>query len=259
MKKIYILPNLFTTASLFCGMLAITNIIVGDFETACLLILISAILDMLDGKIARLTKTQTSFGLNYDSLSDLVAFGVAPGVLIFAWLRSLSPDGGIRLAAGVATLYPICGALRLARFNVQVVREEKKYFIGLPIPAAAGAVVSTFLAFWKQDMFGEWEPHVFLRFLPFFFVGVSCLMVSNIPYMSLKHIDLEKRKPFDYLVMIIILACIGIALWHMRTLMLLFGFWAYALSGVLGRVMRFHRLREEEKQAPLPTPRGDRQ
>lgn len=254
MRKIYILPNLFTTASLFCGLLAIIHIFEGHYELACTLILISIIMDTLDGRIARLTRTQSAFGLNYDSLSDLVAFGVAPAMLMFTWLKALSDVSSYRVATGVSILFAICGALRLARFNVQVVREERKKFVGLPIPAAAGTVVATFLALWRSGLLLEWEDSFIFRLLPLIFIGLSCLMVSNIPYPSWKRIDLERRKPFDYLVSIIIVICLIVALWQIRTLILFLGFWFYVIWGFLGSLLHLHRT---EKQAFPQTSRGD--
>ena len=245
MRKVYILPNLFTTASLFCGLLAILNVYDAHYEMASTLILISAVMDALDGRIARLTRTQSHFGINYDSLSDLVAFGVAPAMLMYSWLKAATGGAGERVATGVSILFAICGALRLARFNVQVIKEERKNFTGLPIPAAAGAVVATFLALWRMEFFFEDENHLLLRFLPIVFIGLSCLMVSNIPYPSMKHIDLERRKPFDYLVSIIIIVCLIVALWQMRTLILFLGFWSYVIWGVLGRLVRVHKVQED--------------
>ncbi|MBN1900415.1 CDP-diacylglycerol--serine O-phosphatidyltransferase [Candidatus Sumerlaeota bacterium] len=251
MRKIYILPNLFTTASLFCGLLAIVNIFEGQYELACTLILISIVMDALDGRIARLTRTQSSFGLNYDSLSDIVAFGVAPAMLIFTWLQAISDASSHRVATGVSILFAICGALRLARFNVQVIKEERKKFVGLPIPAAAGAVVATFLTLWKSGLLFDQEDSFVFRLLPLLFIGLSCLMVSNIPYPSWKRIDLERRKPFDYLVAIIIVICLIVALWQFRPQILFLGFWSYVCWGILGSLLHLHRPNEETfSQAP---------
>lgn len=250
MKKVYLLPNLFTTASLFCGMLAVTRIFEdqpASLNEACWLILLSAILDGLDGKIARLTRSESAFGVNYDSLSDLVAFGVAPAALIF---NILSDEGSMKVASGVTTLYTICGALRLARFNVQHTREEKKAFTGLPIPAAAGTVVAAFLVYTRFDPVSEVPAKV----LPFLMVILSCLMVSKIPYPSLKSMDIERRKPFDYLVSIILLLCITLALWHYRDCLLLLGFMSYVGYGV-GRasyVLVRHPHREGAERATEP-------
>jgi len=260
MRKIYVLPNLFTTASLFCGLLAIIHINGGRYDLACTLILVSILLDTLDGKIARLTHTQSPFGVNYDSLSDLVAFGVAPAMLIYNWLQFIS-DGSLgRVATGVSILYGICGALRLARFNVSSMKKaapkkEKKVFIGLPIPAAAGAVVSVFLAFWGRP-YSLWEASsVMIRILPVSFVALACLMVSNIPYPSMKTIDLENRRPFDYLVLTTVVVCFFVALWQLRSLMLLLGFWSYVVWGILLRLFRIYRIRTRGKEPMAEPPR----
>jgi len=248
MRKVYILPNLITAASLFCGLLSITYIFRSDYEVACYLILISALLDGLDGKLAHLTRTQSAFGLHFDSLSDVVAFGVAPAMLIYSWMQAITTSGTGKVAAGVAALYAICGALRLARFNVQALREEKKNFTGLPIPAAAGAVVSTFLALWRTGLWREEGGAVLLKVLPVIVVGLAYLMVSNIPYPSLKNIDLRQRKPFDYLVLIVVVVCFMVGLWQMQTLILFLGFWGYVAWGLAGRFLRAHK----PQQSPVP-------
>lgn len=239
MRKVYILPNLFTAASLMCGLLSIMHVFRSEYEMACYMIMISALLDGLDGKIARLTRTQSAFGIQFDSLADLVAFGVAPAMLIYAWLRNIFPSGTGRVATGVAALFALCGALRLARFNVQASREERKSFTGLPIPGAACTVVVTFLALWHTGLYREGEAAgYFLRFLPVIFVGLSCLMVSNISYPSLKHIEFREKKPFDYLVIIVVFVCFMIALWHLQSLILFLGFWGYVIWGVAGHFLR---------------------
>jgi len=240
-RKVYLLPNLFTTASLLCGMLAITRVLAeipdNHLRGACWLILLATILDVLDGKIARITRSESNFGINYDSLSDLVVFGVAPAVLMFS---ALSDEGSMKVATGVTTLYVICGALRLARFNVQRMREEKRSFTGLPIPAAAGAVVSVFLVYNRFDQFSEFSA----KALPFVLVILSCLMVSKIPYPSAKHLKIEGRKPFDYLVSIILALCIVLVLWHYLDCLLLAAFFSYIVYGA-GRAARdvLHHLR----------------
>ena len=140
-KGIYILPNLFTSASLFGGFYAIIAAIQGRYEAAAMAIIISSILDGLDGRVARFTRTTSHFGVEYDSLCDLIAFGVAPGVLAFQW--ALEPFG--RLGWLAAFMYVICGALRLARFNVQKIVEDPNFFKGLPIPASACFIASLIL------------------------------------------------------------------------------------------------------------------
>ena len=256
MRKVYILPNLFTSASLMCGLLSIMHVFRNEYEMACYLIMISALLDTLDGKIARLTRTQSSFGIQFDSLADLVAFGVAPAMLIYAWLRNIFPASSGRVATGVSALFALCGAFRLARFNVQSSREERKTFTGLPIPGAACTVVVTFLAFWHTGLYRLGEPSsFFLRFLPVLFVGLSCLMVSNISYPSLKHIEFREKKPFDYLVLIIVFVCFMIALWHLQSLIFFFGFWGYVIWGVAEHLLRSFR----HQLAPQPVQQTQKQ
>src|SRR3990167_6074066 len=142
-KGIFLLPNLITSASLFGGFYSIIASLDGEFNKAAIAIIVSAVLDGLDGRIARLTRSTSKFGVEYDSLADLVAFGLAPGILIFTW--ALRPFGKYGWLA--AFLYVVCGALRLARFNVQITTIESKRFNGLPIPAAAAMVASTVLLF----------------------------------------------------------------------------------------------------------------
>lgn len=203
MKKVYILPNLFTTASLFYGILAIIKVFHGDYDTACWYIIISGMFDAMDGKVARLTKTVSEFGINYDSLSDLVVFGVAPACLIyskFAVSKAIVGFPSVTLT-GIVALYIICAAMRLARFNVQQNNVEKKAFTGLPTPAAAGTIVTFNLAF------GDITNPGLLKFIPIMMIVLSYLMVSKVPYPSSKGLELEKRKQFDYLVTIIIILC----------------------------------------------------
>jgi CDP-diacylglycerol--serine O-phosphatidyltransferase len=223
MRKIYLLPNLFTTASLFCGLLALIDIYSGDYVAACWFILAAIILDGLDGKIARLTNTESLFGINYDSLSDLVVFGVTPAMLMFSRLRFES----FRLAAAVSIFFAICGALRLARYNVQCSKEEKTNFTGLPIPAAGGILVSIVLLF--HNNYGS----LLQRALLVVMVLISYLMVSKIPYPSLKNIEIEKRKPFDYLVAAIVIGCLIILLKPYKEALIFAGFVGYILLGVL--------------------------
>jgi CDP-diacylglycerol--serine O-phosphatidyltransferase len=140
-KSIYLLPNIFTTGNLLCGFSSIVASINGHYLQAAIAILIAVGLDYLDGKVARLTNSASAFGLEYDSLADLLSFGMAPGLLLYAWmLRSFGPFGWL-----AAFLFVICGALRLARFNVQAMGVQKFTFTGLPIPAAAGVLASMVL------------------------------------------------------------------------------------------------------------------
>jgi CDP-diacylglycerol--serine O-phosphatidyltransferase len=196
-KGIYILPNLFTSASLFAGFYSIVATLNGDFERAAWAIVISGICDGADGRIARLTATTSKFGVEYDSLSDLLSFGLAPGLLVYEW--ALRPYG--KWGWSVAFLYVVCGALRLARYNVQIDNVEAVSFKGMPIPAAAGMIVGTVLIFCKFDKTGPIEHPAILLLI---FV-LAILMVSNLKFASFKEFDLRKRKPFPVLLGIIIL------------------------------------------------------
>ncbi|MCX7817386.1 MAG: CDP-diacylglycerol--serine O-phosphatidyltransferase [Syntrophales bacterium] len=196
-KGIYVLPNLFTTASLFCGFYAILAAMKGLFDLAAVAILISAVLDGLDGRIARMTNTTSKFGVEYDSLADLVAFGVAPAVLLYKW--SLFDLG--KWGFSVAFLFMVCGALRLARFNVQVGVVDSKVFNGLPIPGAAAVVASSVLLFYKLGGKGEFHHPV----VPLAAVLLSFFMVSSIKYYSFKDLNLFARKPFVFLVLLVVI------------------------------------------------------
>lgn len=230
-KGIYILPNLFTSASLFLGFFAIVRVMNGQFKEAAMAIIGAGICDGLDGKIARLTGTASEFGIEYDSLADLVSFGVAPGVMIYLW--ALKPYGKIGWLA--AFLYVICGALRLARFNVQVNTVEKSVFKGLPIPAAAGMVATTILVHYELGT-GEAVKRVIIPIMTY---ALAYLMVSNIKYRSFKDLDLIKRKPFHTLVFLVILLTVIVAapevmLFILGTLYVLSGPVA-ALKGIISR------------------------
>jgi len=187
-KGVYLLPNLITSGSLFAGFYVIIASTNGDFERAAWFIMLSAILDGLDGKVARLTGTTSKFGMELDSLADVVAFGVAPGVLMYTW--ALKPYGKLGWLA--AFLYVVCGALRLARFNVQVETVESKRFVGMPIPAAASIVATCVLLFFELGGTGTIKK-VSVLMLVFL---LAFLMVSNIKYFSLKDPDFFKRQPF---------------------------------------------------------------
>jgi CDP-diacylglycerol--serine O-phosphatidyltransferase len=196
-KGIYVLPNLITSASLFGGFYAIIASIQGRYEAAAIAILISCVLDALDGKIARFTSATSQFGIEYDSLSDLVAFGVAPGVLAFQW--ALAPFG--RLGWLASFMYVICGALRLARFNVQKGTVDTKYFKGMPIPAAASIIASLILF---SNAIGGLPGSRHILIIMLIYV-LSFLMVSTINYPSFKELELRRQKPFNVLVATILI------------------------------------------------------
>lgn len=190
---IYILPNLMTVANLFCGFISIIFSIKGEFKSAAIAVVIAAVFDQLDGRLARLTHATSKFGAELDSLCDLVSFGLAPAMLMYLW--ALNPYGRVGMMASF--LFLACGALRLARFNVQVGVVEKNYFQGLPIPMAAGILTSSYLAFDEL----EWTPDFWRGWLLFAMVVVMAfVMVSNFRYRSFKDLDLKERLAFKYLV-----------------------------------------------------------
>lgn len=226
---IYVLPNLLTTANMFFGFFAIIYSINRNFVYAAYAIVFAALFDMLDGRVARWTNSTSEFGAEYDSLSDVVSFGVAPGLLLFLW--SLEPFG--RLGWLAAFFYVACGALRLARFNVQGDIVEKAYFQGLPIPMAAGIVASSVLAFEEmgRDASRSWAVLAMTFVLGF-------VMVSSFRYRSFKDLDLKQRLPFTYLVVgVFIFAIIAIR----PEVMLFVLFLTYALLGAIFGVLRLGR------------------
>ncbi len=235
-KGIYILPNLFTTGSLFAGFYGMVASIDGDYRSAAIWILVSSIFDGLDGKVARLTGTTSKFGVEYDSLADLVAFGVAPGILMYSW--ALRPFG--RLGWLAAFLFVVCGALRLARFNVQVATVESKRFVGLPIPAAASIVSATVLLF---SHFGWPSSYKKLAILVLIY-SLAFLMVSNFRYYSFKDPEFIKRQPFSMLVLAILLLIVVAA----RPVEMLFIFFiCYMFSGPVSFFITYPRRRRLEK------------
>jgi CDP-diacylglycerol---serine O-phosphatidyltransferase len=196
-KGIYIVPSLLTSANIFCGFYALISIYYERIYPAALAILIAIVLDGLDGRVARITNACTDFGVEYDSLADFVTFGVAPGLLVYSW--SLEPLGRIGILA--AFLYVICGALRLARFNVHFSGIKSNDFVGLPIPAAAGFLAALMIL--SKDLSLSEERIKGLIFLiPAYLLAF--LMVSNIRYPSFKHLNLRKRKPFGLLVVMVL-------------------------------------------------------
>jgi CDP-diacylglycerol--serine O-phosphatidyltransferase len=187
-----------------------------------------------------MTRSESLFGVHYDSLADVVAFGVAPALLIYTRLSNMHNR---HAAEVIATLYVICGALRLARFNVQKGRVEKLSFTGLPIPAAAGTVVSSFLFF--QHIDPDWDKQFVLKVLPFLIVGLSYLMVSKVNYPSFKQLHIERRQPFNALFVLVVLGTIAFLLKDYYETILAAGFVGYVVWGLCGRVMELSK-----KKAP---------
>lgn len=232
-KGVYILPNLFTTAGLFLGVYAVIKSSHGDFLTAAIAICAAHICDGLDGRIARLTNTTSQFGVEYDSLADLVAFGVAPGVLAYRW--ALEPWGAWGWLA--TSLFVACGALRLARFNVQTSHVEKRTFVGLPIPAAADMIAATVLLYYFFGGEGATNKHLVLLLLVY---GLALLMVSNIRYYSFKDLDLRARMPFYAVVGMIVLVMLVVA---QPQILFFLGILTYVASGPTQLVTKLARRR----------------
>ena len=196
-RGIYLLPNLFTTSALFAGFYAIIAAIDGRFEAAAIAIFVAMILDGLDGRIARLTNTQSDFGVQYDSLSDLISFGLAPSLLIHQW--SLFNLG--KLGWSAAFIYAAAAALRLARFNTQAGTQDKRYFQGLASPAAAALIAGMV---WLGDSYGMSDNRLAVIFTLPMTVIAGALMVSNIRSSSFKQIDLKGRVPFMAIMILVL-------------------------------------------------------
>lgn len=230
-KGVYILPNLLTSASLFSGFYAIVSVWNQEFLNAAYAIIVSAVFDMLDGRIARMTGSVSRFGVEYDSLADLVAFGVAPSLLIYVW--ALMPYG--RLGWMAAFLFLICGALRLARFNIQINTVESKKFNGLPIPGAALVIASSVIFYYELAGEGTTLKEYFVLILTFY---LAFMMVSNIKFNSFKDMDPIKRKPFSVLTLVILVSIL-IAAKHELVLFVLF--FGYSLSGPVFYLLERHK------------------
>ncbi len=220
-KGIYLLPNLFTTGGLFAGFFAIIAAMNGQFEKAAIAITVAANLDVMDGAVARLTKTQSEFGAQYDSLHDLVSFGVAPAILIYSW--SLQELG--KLGWMTSFVYVACAALRLARFNSQNQNEDKKFFTGLGSPASALLIVG-FVWTNVDNQLPVNVPFAMLALVVC--VWGALLMVSNFKFASPKQIDLQGRVPF----VMILSAVFGLALFFINPpLVMLAVALSYSFSG----------------------------
>ena len=248
-KGIYILPNLFTSGNLFCGFFSAISSLGGRFEVAAMAILFATVFDCLDGKLARLTKTTSRFGVEYDSLSDVVSFGMAPGLLIYAW--ALNAYG--RLGWVAAFLFMVCGALRLARFNVQVSGVESKDFVGLPIPAAAGFLATWVLLDGYIFNFGkDVRPGVILAVT----YVLAFLMVSSLRYRSFKEFNLKNRKPFSVLVSLVLVLLVLV---NAPQIMLFSLFALYCSSGILEKPIQwlYQFIRKSKDHLPRELDRGD--
>ncbi|HZT75476.1 MAG TPA: CDP-diacylglycerol--serine O-phosphatidyltransferase [Vicinamibacterales bacterium] len=229
-RGVYLLPSLFTLGNLFCGYACIVYAMRGEFETAAPFIGIAFLLDGLDGRIARLTGGESEFGVQFDSLADIISFGVAPAVLSFAW--GLQPLGRLGWAAGF--VFVACAAMRLARFNIQH-GGDKRYFVGMPSPAAAAVPAATVFAYpWGLYDYRAALPVLIVVLLP------AALMVSTIRFRSFKTLDLQSRKPYTALVVIAVM--IAAVATHPRAVLVVMAY-GYLSSAFIGQaITRFkHR------------------
>jgi CDP-diacylglycerol--serine O-phosphatidyltransferase len=225
-KGIYLLPNLFTTAGLFAGFYAIVAAMRGHFDVAATAIFIAMVMDGLDGRIARLTHTESAFGAQYDSLADMVAFGAAPALLIYTWGLST-----LKLGWLVAFIYAAAAALRLARFNTQIGKVDKRFFVGLATTPSAGVIAGYV---WSMEELG-FHAGITSVIGSILAVLVGILMVSNVRYHGFKNIDLKGNVPFVAL-LIVVLVFVGISVDPPIVLFIIFA--GYAASGPIWSLQR---------------------
>ncbi|MBD3618193.1 MAG: CDP-diacylglycerol--serine O-phosphatidyltransferase [Chromatiales bacterium] len=252
-RAIYLLPNLFTTAALFAGFYAIAAAMAGRFEAAAVAIFIAMVLDGVDGRVARMTNTQSAFGAEYDSLADMVSFGLAPALVMYQWaLVYLDPLGFGWAKTGwlAAFLYTACAALRLARFNTKVGVADKRFFQGLPSPTAAAVLMGMVWVLNDLEVEGEALRYVALAVT----VIVGLLMVSNISYYSFKDIDFRNKVPFIAMLLVVVVFVVA-SLDPPKILLAAFGI--YTLSGPVLAVIRWRRKRERAQESSEEPDAGD--
>ncbi len=233
-RGIYLLPNIFTTAAMFAGFYAIVASMNGQFEKAAIAIFIAMILDGVDGRVARMTNTQSDFGAQFDSLSDMVSFGIAPALVMYQWSLASMVDMGWqwgRIGWLAAFVYTACAAMRLARFNTKVGTADKRYFQGLPSPSAAAVIAGVVWVGVDNGLSGA-DAAIYAAVLT---ILVGLLMVSNILYYSFKELHFKQRLPiFSILIVVLVLALAALD----TSKLLLFVFGVYTLSGPFFSVFR---------------------
>ncbi|HDP90501.1 MAG TPA: CDP-diacylglycerol--serine O-phosphatidyltransferase [Thioalkalivibrio sp.] len=252
-RAIYLLPNLFTTAALFAGFYAIVAAMADRFEAAAVAIFIAMVLDGVDGRVARMTNTQSAFGAEYDSLADMVSFGLAPALVMYQWaLIYLDPLGFGWAKTGwlAAFLYTACAALRLARFNTKVGTSDKRFFQGLPSPTAAAVLMGMVWVLHDLEVEGETLRFVALGVT----IIVGLLMVSNISYYSFKDIDFRNRVPFIALLLVVVVLVVA-SLDPPKILLAAFGL--YTLSGPVLALVRWRRKRERAIESSQDSDAGN--
>ncbi len=243
-RGIYLLPNLLTTCAMFAGYYAIVASINQQWELACIAVFVAAFFDGIDGRVARMTNTQSAFGVQYDSLSDLISFGLAPSLVMYNWsLVHLKVEGVLlgKLGWLAAFLYAACAALRLARFNVQVDVQDKRYFQGLASPAAAGTMMSFVWA--VEALGGDGKGAMWIT--PFITVVVALAMVSNLRYYSFK--AWPEKVPFTWMI-VILLGIVGVAMSPPVALAAIA--WLYVISGVVMTIVGRRTLKATSVNSP---------
>ena len=240
-RGIYLLPNLFTTAAFFSGFYAIVAATNDKFEQASVAVLIAMILDGLDGRIARLTNTQSAFGAQYDSLADLASFGLAPALVMYEWslssMRDISWQLG-KLGWLAAFIYAVAAALRLARFNTKASSTDKRYFQGLPSPSAAAVIIGMVWVCFDAGIDGADVAHLAWPLT----VVTGVLMVSKVSYYSFKDIDFQNRVPF-FVILVVVLIFVFAAI--DPPVVVFTGFFLYTLSGPVIALVRRLRKRSQ--------------
>ncbi len=243
-RGIYLLPNLFTTAAFFSGFYAIVAATNDKFEQAAVAVFIAMILDGLDGRVARMTNTQSEFGAEYDSLADLASFGLAPALVMYEWslssMRDISWQLG-KLGWLAAFIYAVAAALRLARFNTKASSTDKRYFQGLPSPSAAAVVVGMVWVCFDAGIEGAAVAHLAWPLT----VITGALMVSKVSYYSFKDVDFQNRVPF-FVILVVVLIFVFLAI--DPPVVLFSGFFLYALSGPVIAIMRRFRKRSQRAE-----------
>ncbi len=220
-RGVFLLPATITSIGLLSGFYSMVSAVTGHFEVAAVMIVIAFFCDGLDGRVARASRTSSQFGVEFDSLSDVIAFGVAPAMLAFSW--ALRPIGSIGIAIG--GLYVLCGALRLARFNVQTATADKSRFVGLPIPGAAIMIAALSLAY---SYFEFDSPRTLCTLMAPITLALGGLMISRVPYPSFKTIKLEKRAQVELVIIMMVAAAMLFAMPQLTAFILST---AYVLSG----------------------------
>ena len=243
-RGIYLLPNLFTTFGIFCGFYGIVASMSGHFTDAAFALFIAMLMDSFDGRVARMTNTTSDFGAEYDSLADIVSFGVAPALIAYNWAH-LAQLGKLGWLA--AFTYVVCGALRLARFNIMPETIDKKYFQGLPIPAAAAVIIG--LVWFGEEM--GWDGASMAIPVAILITLCGLMMVSNFRYHSFKEVDWKGKVPFvSVLLMILVIVMVA----SNPPIVLFPVFALYLLSGPIVTLRQFNKVKSERKKENSDTP-----